>query len=263
MHSIDPHATSDHDHVAPRGARIARHMRGAGTASRIHRAGWHLACVGVLFAVACAGDEPPTEGDTGSETKRDAVAGHVPDAGAGRVPDAPAKPGAFCEIDGQIVIDAEHASEIVAFDELELEDASGGLAMRAGEGMEAALRYDVEFAQGGDYHVWLRTQTVTVEDDGLFMELDAEMVTAPAGHPFAPTPSVYLVTSLSDWVWEPEWQGYLPGQHEGPVVISVTAGAHRFGILKRKIERPAVDKIVFSTSGAPPTGRGPDETPCD
>lgn len=164
----------------------------------------------------------------------------------------------FCEVDGTLVMEVEHFAANDGFAEVARPDASGGLVMQVGA--SGRLDLSVHFDTAGEVYVWIRTYVPLQdsENNGLFLDLDGTPLVAPAGHPLVGTSDIYL--EKVGWAWAPRWQG--DGVTQGPVTFSVTPGDHTLTIRKRLIERPEIDKIVLSFSGAPPQDLGPQETPC-
>jgi hypothetical protein len=71
-----------------------------------------------------------------------------------------------------------------------------------------------------------------------------------------------LRKSETAWNWVPEWlpthaQEKSGLRHVGPVVMALNPGIHTLTIVKRKRERPLIDKVVLTIAGAPPEGFGP------
>lgn len=164
----------------------------------------------------------------------------------------------YCEIDGMVVVEAEHFASNEGYAEVARPDASGGIVMQVGD--QGSLDLSIHFDTAGEVFVWLRT-FVPIQDsenNGVFLDLDGEPLVAPAGHPFAGVPDIYL--QKIGWAWAPAWQGN--GAVQGPVTFMVTPGDHTLTIRKRLIERPEIDKIVLDFAGLEPNGLGPGETPC-
>jgi len=226
---------------------------------------------GVLASSGFVDDAGPADVAVDDASGEDATAASLPDAAdpvitdaAPDVPDPPdteptpppAGPPRYCERDGTIVMEAEGFSANEGYAMVSRADASGGVVMQVGE--RGALSFDIEVASSGRMYLWLRTLAPDAESNGVHVELDGSRIEAPADHPEAGSDDIYL--QKMRWSWEPEWQG--EGTHSGPVTFEVSAGAHRLTIIKRKVERPYIDRIALTWASAPPSGTGPTDTPC-
>jgi hypothetical protein len=149
-----------------------------------------------------------------------------------------------------IVAEAEaatlRAAEVIARD-----DASGGrVVLWTGETGRA--EFTIRVSTPGRWHFWVRTAATDHTNNGLFLELDGQRLSAPAGHPMGRTQSVYLRKFPRAYSWKPEWQGPGEGRHQGPIAIALSrAGTYRFAIVARSRERPVIDKIVLTLAPAP------------
>jgi len=207
--------------------------------------------------------------DSGTEMRVDAgpevrVDASMPDAGrddAGTDAGTP-PPADFCEAGGILAMEAEAYSEQVGFAEVRRDDASGSVAMQVGD--SGVLSFEIYVETAGTWYFWPRTFAPDSESNGLHVEIDGVRMTAPASSRHAGTDDIYLRKSVSQWFWDPLWQGSGSGPSavSGPVTFELSAGVHTFSILKRIIERPLIDRIVLTTSSTAPTGLGPSETSC-
>ncbi|MEA3460944.1 MAG: FlgD immunoglobulin-like domain containing protein, partial [Bacteroidota bacterium] len=137
-------------------------------------------------------------------------------------------------------------------------DASGTQAMQVGS--DGSLNYSITLNTAGTWYIWIRAYATTAENNGLFIKLDGETLTAPEDNPYAGVPDIYL--TKNGWCWKPEWKGPGDGEHEGPITMTASAGTHILSICKRKMEDPLIDKILLTLTDSPPedSSYGPDET---
>jgi len=131
--------------------------------------------------------------------------------------------------------------------------ASGGHAVRFSAG-GGRVDLDLPVLPAGPWYVWIRTRASTAEDNGLLMLLDGKPVSAPPDHKWAGVPDIYL--TKKGWSWEPEWQGPGKGNHEGPIILNLSAGKHRLTLLKRKTELPLLDRLILTRDAKVPGEKG-------
>ncbi len=208
---------------------------------------------------------PASEEEGGAQDSAvDAVEPDAPGADAPAVdpnPEPPPAPaGDFCEVNGEVVMEAEHFWGQTGYTSIARSDASGGTAMQVGA--SGVLHFEFWLATGGTWHFWPRTLAPDAESNGMYVDLDGITIRAPATSSYAGAADIYVQKSSSAWYWEPKWQGPGSGQVEGPVTFEASAGSHVLTIRKRKMERPLIDKVVLTTGNTPPSGLGPAETRC-
>jgi alpha-D-xyloside xylohydrolase len=173
---------------------------------------------------------------------------------------APAPPRPFVSVDGLVSIDAEHPHALAA---------GAGHAFRtityphgyAGDGAVIAtpdtgaqiealpspvLEYDVDFAEGGTYYVWVRGHAFGDGDrDSVHVSVDGAV------------PASADRLSFTD---SPEWRWTSDTMDAARATIELTAGRHTIGLVMRE-DGTIVDRLVLSTDPAyVPEGHGPDET---
>lgn len=200
------------------------------------------------------------------------VVAHLYDEGQGLrlvdlTPDLTRSTNLFTERNGMITIEAEQANRAVGFSAIDSPSASGEFAMQADEQVEeddTALEFRLHVKTPGRWYVWIRTQALHHRQNGLRLRLDGNALAAPADHDLAGTSNIYLrkLKSQDDWSWAPEWQPTPPQEktglrHQGPVAVELSAGEQSLTVLKRRRERPLIDKIVLTRSPNAPSGFGP------
>jgi hypothetical protein len=221
------------------------------------------ACEGVITGPYLAGDGGPVA-DAASITEGDAVPssdGAVPSPIDGAVEhDAIVWSGDFCESGATVVMEAENYSLQSGYVAVSRSDASGAVAMQVGDA--GSLDFEVFLTSPGTYYFWIRTLSPDAESNGIYVMLDGELITAPDDNPYAGVPDIFLRKSSSQWFWEPAWQGEGSGAVQGPVTFVASAGLHTLAVVKRKMERPLIDKLVLTVADAAPSSFGPGETLC-
>jgi hypothetical protein len=156
----------------------------------------------------------------------------------------------FAEKDGVISMEAENFRSQVGHSRIGNSQASGGTIMQVGE--SGSLNYEFDVKTPGTWYVWVRTYTTDSDNNGLYLKVNGNDLRHSSG-----VNDIYL--KKTGWSWTPEWQ-FGESSHKGPITTNLQSGKNTFSIVKRKIERPLIDKIVLTRSNQPPTGFGPAET---
>ena len=158
-----------------------------------------------------------------------------------------------------VSIEAEHYTSQAGYSKVRNSECSGGYAMQATGGSESSLNFRFRILRSGVRYLWIRNKASANENNGMYLKMDGQYMTAPASHPLAGARDIYL--PKVGWNWEPQW---LRGEsHAGPITVYLSAGTHTLSICKRKVENPLVDKVVLTTAATPPSGFGPPEIPPD
>jgi hypothetical protein len=161
----------------------------------------------------------------------------------------------FTEKDGVVAMEAEHFTTQRGYSIVENSKASGGKAVRVGA--SGTLQFRITLKTAGKWYIWIRAYADGHTNNGLFLNLDGKALRAPKDHRHKGVRAIYLRKRV--WSWKPEWQGR--HSHAGPVTMEASAGQHVLTVLKRKTERPIIDKLVLTRAAEAPTGMGPAETP--
>ncbi len=77
-------------------------------------------------------------------------------------------------------MEAESYSAQSGYAEVGRSDASGGLAMQVGD--SGTLDFEVFLTTPGTYYFGIRTLAPDSESNGIYVELDGNLITAPADH---------------------------------------------------------------------------------
>jgi len=164
----------------------------------------------------------------------------------------------FCEQNGVVSMEAENYISQEGYNLINRSDASGNLAMQVGS--DGSLNFRFTLNSEGTWYIWIRGYATTPENNGLYLKLDGNYLTAPANHPHAGVKDIYL--KKHGWCWKPEWQASVHSVHEGPITMTASAGTHILSICKRKTENPVIDKILLTRTDSAPSDSsyGPDET---
>ena len=163
--------------------------------------------------------------------------------------------GAYREVGGQMVMEAEHFTDAAplgahAWEVVTAGGASGGAtdnaiqalpnsgssAGAAGDG--ASVAYRVEFATAGDYIIHVRGTGPDGSSDSVHVSVDGST-----------TDFRTLSLSSSEWVWKRSTNAF-----------SITPGLHTIHVWMRE-PGSIVDKIVVSLSSTSLTGEGPPASP--
>jgi hypothetical protein len=179
--------------------------------------------------------------------------------------------GAFIEVDGQVVMEAEHYSAKYdrsgdAWTEItepagftgEAAMASGpddGTRLRLQDDLPAVapeLAFEVDFSTAGTYHVWLRAWAPDPKGKAMFVGLDA--LAASSG--IAAGGYGSWSAGVSEWTWSTN------GRFVGSVTVEVAdPGIHTFQVWMGD-DGIIVDKVVLTTDAEyVPEGDGPAESP--
>ena len=164
----------------------------------------------------------------------------------------------FYEQNGIVSMEAENYTSQEGYSIVYRSDASGTQAMQVGS--DGSLNYSFTLNSAGTWYIWIRAHATTADNNGIYLKLDGETLTAPANNPYAGVEDIYL--TKNGWCWKPEWKGPGDGEHEGPITMAVSAGTHILSICKRKMEDPLIDKILLTLTDSVPDddSYGPDET---
>lgn len=164
----------------------------------------------------------------------------------------------FYEQNGIVSMEAENYTSQEGYSIVYRSDASGTQAMKVGT--DGSLNYSITLNTAGTWYIWIRTHATTADNNGIYLKLDGETLTAPESNPYAGVEDIYL--TKYGWSWKPEWKGPGDGEHEGPITMTVSAGRHILSICKRKMEDPLIDKILLTLTDSVPgdDSFGPDET---
>jgi hypothetical protein len=156
----------------------------------------------------------------------------------------------FEEKNGVVSMEAENFKSQVGYSVVGNAQASASKVMQVGGG--GSLNFEFDVKTPGTWYVWIRTYATTSEDNGIHLKVNNSELRHSRG-----TSDIYLKKGV--WSWEPEWQ-FGESSHSGPIRANFVAGKNTLSILKRKVERPLIDKIVLTRTNQPPSGFGPPET---
>jgi len=165
--------------------------------------------------------------------------------------------GAFAERDGLVVMEAESASVIRGWDEL---DGTSGRALRDAGGH---LEFTVAFERTGRYYAYILARCTSTEDNDAYFTLDGERLYASDGR--TRPEGMRCHSKAFAWSFLPKGPGghTPPAIKMDPVYFLVAQPGTKVLRIGSRSKGFTLDKIVLKLDGkkAKPEGAGPDETP--
>jgi hypothetical protein len=144
----------------------------------------------------------------------------------------------FVERNGMIEFEAEDFTNVQDFTIHDHHEATGGKAIIPDTIAGGYAEYFITVKTPGEWEIQLRTFAADHLTNGLFISINGEYIISPDEHKVR---DIYL--KKGKWSWEPEWQYPGSGNHQGPIIVFLSAGTHSFRLMKRKIERPVIDQV--------------------